>query len=125
MFNRLNTHKRKHGNCNLSSDNALARWVAHQRSKKDEISEERRERLNSLGLVWTPFDHAWQKGFFALETFRCREGHCRVPEIHFEGPYNLGAWAKEQRRKKDVMDSERRQRLNAIGFWRNPARLEA
>lgn len=121
MFSRLMDYKIKHGECNISSnhsDKFLVCWVGHQRSKKYKLSEERRDRLNRLGFVWIPFHEAWQRGFSALKNFKSREGHCSVPESHVEGTYNLGAWAKEQRRKKNSMAVSRRQELDAIGFWR-------
>ena len=121
MFGRLKDYKIKHGDCNVSSNHAdklLACWVVHQRSKKYRLSEERRDRLSRLGFVWIPFDEAWQRGFSALKRFKSREGHCSVPEAHVEGNYNLGAWAKEQRRKKGALATLRRQQLGTIGFWR-------
>jgi helicase associated protein len=119
MYSRLMDYKIKHGDCNVScnhSDKLLVCWVVHQRSRKGGLCEERRDRLNRLGFIWTPFDEAWQRGFSALKKFKSREGHCLVPEAHAEGAYNLGAWAKEQRRRKNAMAASRRRQLNAIGF---------
>ncbi len=121
MFNRLKGYKLKHGDCNIScshSDKRLVRWVAHQRSRRGRLSEERRDRLNRLGFVWIPFDEAWQRGFSALKNFKSRERHCCVPEAHVERNYKLGAWAREQRRRKHAMIASRRRQLHAIGFWR-------
>ncbi len=121
MFARLKDYKINHGDCNVSSNNAdklLACWVHHQRSKKYRLSEDRRDRLTCLGFIWTPFHEAWERGFSVLKKFKSREDHCRVPEAHVEAAYNLGAWVKEQRRKKNSMAASRRQQLDAIGFWR-------
>ena len=55
----------------------------------------------------------------ALEKFKAREGHCRVPLRHVEGEYRLGRWVSHQRKLKSTMTAERRQRLDDIGFlWR-------
>ncbi len=121
MFGRLKDYRIKHGHCNVSSSHAdklLACWVVHQRSKKYRPSDERRDPLSRLGFVWIPFDEAWQRGFSALKKFKSREGHCSVPEAHVEGTYNLGAWVKEQRRKRNAMAASRGQRLDAIGVCR-------
>jgi hypothetical protein len=44
-----------------------------------------------------------------------------VPKGHTEGSFRLGAWASNQRGKKDGMAAERRQRLDELGFeWASP-----
>ena len=37
-------------------------------------------------------EQTWQRGFSALEEFKRREGHCRVPRYYLEGDYRLGQW---------------------------------
>jgi helicase associated protein len=64
----------------------------------------------------------WEKGFDALRRFRAREGHCRTSRFHIEEGYNLGPWVSNQRYYKYKLSSDRRRRLNAIGFiwnWRD------
>ena len=39
-----------------------------------------------------------------------------VPDRHIEVTFNLGVWVGTQRRNKDTMPIERKQRLNEIGF---------
>ncbi len=97
----------------------LGSWVGRQRSNKDTMPAERRQRLDAIGFVWNPHERAWEEGFAALTAFKIREGHCRVPRGYAEGTFNLGDWVKKQRANKDAMAAERRKRLNAIGFvWR-------
>ena len=121
MFCRLKRYTDEHGHCGVHRkrlDASLIRWVGRQRMRRATLSEEQRIRLDRLGFIWNPLDEAWQRGFSALKRFKAREGHCCVPEIHVEGTYNLGVWAKEQRRRKESMTTFRKIRLNAIGFWR-------
>jgi hypothetical protein len=73
-------------------------------------------RLDALGFVWDVLTTQWDRGFSALQTFYEREGHCRVPLRHREGDYLLGQWVSAQRSRKDVLQSERRMRLDALGF---------
>jgi hypothetical protein len=84
----------------------LAGWVAAQRYLKDNLSVERKRRLE-------------ERGFAALLKFKRREGHCRVPIYYGEGKFKLGLWVSTQRRKKKVMSFKRRARLNRMGFvWK-------
>ena len=82
--------------------------------------DERRQRLDAIGFVWDTFEDDWEEGFAALRKFKAREGHCRVSQQHLEGTCKLGQWVAVQRRFKDIMPAERRQRLDAIGFVWDP-----
>jgi hypothetical protein len=103
----------REGKCNLGA------WVATQRYLKDDLSVERKKRLDRMGFVWNWGDFCWERGFAALLKFKRREGHCHVHLLHREGKYKLGSWVAVQRIKENVMSPKRRARLNKIGFaWR-------
>jgi hypothetical protein len=117
-------HARK-GHCcpsrlHVESNFNLGLWVSTQRSRKDNLSVERKRRLDAMGFVWDFRDLLWDRGFAALLKFKRREGHCHVPAFHSEGNYKLGYWVSTQRRYKKVyekeMSAERKARLNKIGF---------
>ena len=120
----LEEFKRREGHCrvprhHLEGNYKLGQWVAVQRYSKDSIAVERKARLNELGFIWSRPDWLWEKGFAALKAFKAREGHCLVPALHIEGEHKLGYWVGTQRRKKNKMSNERKQRLNRTGFvWR-------
>ena len=78
----------------------LGAWVVVQRYRKDELTVERKKRLDRIGFVWNWRDFAWERGFVALLKFKRREGHCRVNGLHREGKYKLGRWVAVQRRKR-------------------------
>ena len=64
----------------------------------------------------------WERGFAALRKFRAREGHCCPSRRHIEGGFNLGQWVSVQRYRKEFVPTERKRRLDAIGFvwdWRD------
>ena len=91
--------------------------------EKNSLSAERIERLNAEGLVWDPFEEAWELGFAAFLKFKKRERHCFVPAGHIEGGFPLGNWVAKQRgnKKKGLLSPEREKRLNAEGFiWNAP-----
>jgi hypothetical protein len=123
-FSALEEFKRREGHCRVprhypEGNYRLGQWVAVQRYNKDSIAAERKARLNELGFIWSRPDWLWEKGFAALKAFEAREAHCLVPALHIEGDLNLGHWVSTQRRKKNKMSDERKQRLNRIGFvWR-------
>ena len=94
----------------------LGQWVGVQRANEETMPPERKQRLNAIGFVWDPYGSAWEEGFAALKNFKAREGHCRVPALHVEGAFPLGRWVNKQRTNLDNLSTERRQRLNAIGF---------
>jgi len=56
----------------------LGPWVMAQRYYKDNLSVERKRRLDAIGFVWDWIDYRWEQGFTALLRFKRREGHCRV-----------------------------------------------
>src|ERR1039457_858246 len=100
----------------LEGSYRLGQWVREQRKWRDTMSVERRQRLDALGFEWDLMTLAWEEGFAALEQFKARNGHCRVPKRHIEGTYRLGGWVGTQRGQKDSMPIERRQRLDDLGF---------
>ena len=55
-FQQLVEYKRVHGNCNVpheyKANPQLGTWVRTQRTKKETMSENRRNQLNSIGFVW-------------------------------------------------------------------------
>src|SRR5215471_8882232 len=59
---------------------------------------------------------SWETGFAALSKFRARKGHSCPSRRHVEGNFNLGYWVSTQRYRKDLLPSERKRRLEAIGF---------
>jgi hypothetical protein len=61
-------------------------------------------------------DEAWNRGNAALQSFKKREGHCRVPRYHEERGYRLGQWVAVQRYAQDDLDNRRKAQLDKIGF---------
>jgi superfamily II DNA or RNA helicase len=94
----------------------LAKWVSHQRTSIDTITEDRFNRLLALGFSWDPLKDKWEEGFRALQKFHGREGHCLVPKLYSEGSYNLGNWVNKQRSKKLRLQQDRITLLDELGF---------
>ncbi len=120
-FAALKKFQAREGNClvpraHVEGRFKLGTWVGNQRTKRNLMSAEHRQRLDGIGFVWDVIGDAWEQGFAALKNFQAREGNCLVPHLHLEGTYRLGAWVGNQRGDRDKMPAERKQRLNAVGF---------
>ena len=117
-FAALSKFRRRKGHCcppryHVEGKYNLGRWVTTQRYLKDDLSAERKRRLDAIGFVWNWRDFVWERGFAALLKFKRREGHCCVPIQHREGNFRLGYWISVQRRKKNKMSAKRRARRQA------------
>jgi hypothetical protein len=123
-FAALCKFRRRKGHCcppqrHVEGKYNLGAWAIVQRYRKEDLSVERKKRLDRIGFVWNWRDFAWERGFAALLKFKRREGHCRVSRQHREDNYRLGDWVAVQRRKRDVISPQRSRRLDKIGFeWK-------
>lgn len=71
--------------------------------------------------MWDVLAYRWEEGFRHLKDYKERGGHCRVPVDHKHDGFALGAWTRVQRRDKDKMSVDRRERLDELGFvWDSP-----
>jgi hypothetical protein len=118
----------REGHCRVSSRHMegtyrLGAWVQLQRFVRDRMPVERRKRLEAIGLDWDARDAGWEEGFAKLRKFKLREGHCHVPSQHIEDRFNLGTWATYQYKIRDTMPTDRRERLEAVGFEWSKERL--
>jgi len=87
---------------------------------EDKLPSERKGRLDALGFDWDPLQMDWQEAVSYLQTFKEREGHCRVPPSYKENGFLLGSWVRRQRGDKDRMSASRRQKLDELGFVWDP-----
>jgi hypothetical protein len=116
----------REGHCNAPASHKeegfnLGSWVVTQRilHKKGKLHPDRQKRLEEIGFVIQPRSlRTWQESFLILETYKTREGDCKVPFKHKEDGANLGAWVATQRsvHKKGKLDPQRQLSLEEIGF---------
>ena len=126
-FAALSRFRKRSGHCcppqtQLEGKFRLGRWVNVQRYHKDDLSVERKRRLDRIGFIWNWNEYRWENGFKNLLKFRNREGHCRVPIFHNEGRFRLGWWVSTQRAKRQKLSGERKARLNKLAFVWKPDR---
>ncbi|MFZ4596312.1 MAG: helicase associated domain-containing protein, partial [Verrucomicrobiaceae bacterium] len=122
--------KERNGHCNApkscSEFPKLGGFVNAMRSKKatGELSQERIGLLEAIGFQWAVRDASnedvWDARFQQLIAYKEAHGNCNVPSEWSENA-QLGHWVNHQRGylKRGDMESERKRRLDEIGFdWR-------
>jgi hypothetical protein len=97
----------------------LGQWVQVGRSQK--LSDDRKARLDALGFDWDPIATQWEEAFEHLTAYVKERQECRVP-VQYRSPdgYRLGTWVFKQRQKQDNLSSDRKARLDALGFDWDP-----
>lgn len=123
MFNELLAYQALHGHVRVPSTTPnLGPWVSKQRRARDDLSAERKERLEAVpGWVWNLHSEQWETGFRYLQEFANHENHCKVP-TKYQTPdgYRLGQWVQVQRSSLESMPAERKERLEALPGWYKP-----
>jgi hypothetical protein len=121
----LEEYRIEHGDClvprkHKSTDGyAIGSWVFNQRVIRDKLAATRKARLESInGWVWQAHEEAWDTGFQYLSEYCQEHGNCLVPST-FDLPngYKLGTWVGNQRTNRELMQIERRVRLEALQGW--------
>ncbi len=122
MFEQIEAFNKKHGHCNVSQkwgkNKQLGKWVCVQRRTKDNLSPERRYKLDFIGFDWDPLETIWNHMFEQLVAFKKKHGYCNVPR----GWENrqLAQWVVTQRNTKDGQSPKRLGKLNSIRFDWDP-----
>lgn len=109
------------------SGHRLGAWVRQQREDhwSGKMSAERYRELSSLGFVWragkslrTEERATTSEVLAALEQYRNREGHLRVPMKHSEGGLHLGYWVGKWRdqHKSGLIPKDLAERLESMGM---------
>jgi superfamily II DNA or RNA helicase len=126
-FHYLTSYRKRERHCRVPAKHKengfpLGQWVSVQRLNTS-LSQERQQQLNGLGFIWDPHGTAWEEGFKHLEAFARAQKHCRVPSGYIsEDGYRLGGWVVNQRVEQDTLSTQRKSRLNALGFDWDPQR---
>jgi len=95
----------------------LGSWVRSQRYYSPEKNQEHRRKLDTLGFVWDTYQDQWDQGFQYLQAYVEQHGDTLIPNSYMAPDgYSLGQWARIQREDRNVLDQERRKKLDALGF---------
>ncbi|KAL7502770.1 hypothetical protein ACHAXN_000679, partial [Cyclotella atomus] len=112
LQNQLVEYKGNNGHCKVPHDHPLGLWAARQRSNRTKMSQERINKLESIGFDWSVrATNKWDENYAELEKYQQENGHCKVPHDH-----PLGPWAARQISKQAEMSQDRIDKLDRIGF---------
>lgn len=94
---------------------ALGSWVANQRNRKQNLTEEQINELDKLNFYWDSHAEYRSLRIKELIEFISENGHSAIP-VRYSANKKLGAWAANQRYKKDSLTKEQITELDSIGF---------
>jgi len=118
-FKLLVNFKNKHGHLKVSDSSGLVSWVRKQREffASNTLPKDRVDKLESIGFSWIPQIDTWNEYFEKLSAFKTKFGHTAVTSTS-KKYVSLFKWVSRQRteRKKNILNQERIDRLNSIGF---------
>ena len=107
------------------SDFALGEWIVYNRQRYlgGNLTQNRIERLEAIGMVWSTSNDLWEQNYAAATQYYLEHGDLEVP-IKYETPsgFGLGVWLEAQRaaHKAGELPQEQVERLDALGMdWTN------
>ncbi len=77
----------------------LGQWIADNRRfyARGDMDADRIEQLEKLGMVWSHYDVAWEKGLSAARGWAETNGHLLAPLDATHQGYRVGIWLKNAR----------------------------
>lgn len=107
------------------NDFALGEWIVYNRQRYlgGNLTQNRIERLEAIGMVWSTSNDLWEQNYAAATQYYLEHGDLEVP-IKYEtsSGFGLGVWLGAQRaaHKAGVLPQEQVERLDALGMdWTN------
>lgn len=107
------------------NDFALGEWIVYNRQRYlgGNLTQNRIERLEAIGMVWSTSNDLWEQNYAAATQYYLEHGDLEVP-IKYETPsgFGLGVWlgAQHAAHKAGELPQEQVERLDALGMdWTN------
>lgn len=107
------------------NDFALGEWIVYNRQRYlgGNLTQNRIERLEAIGMVWSTSNDLWEQNYAAATQYYLEHGDLEVP-IKYETPsgFGLGVWLGAQRaaHKAGELPQDQVERLDALGMdWTN------
>ncbi len=98
----------------------LGAWVAKLRARRATLDQHSIQALDALGFVWHPRESQFAKNMSLLQEYVALHGHARVPQRHWVGGVNLGAWVSHLRSHQADLTPEQVRQLDEASFVWNP-----
>lgn len=122
----LRQYQQQHGNADVPQNyrapdgRPLGHWLSHQRRDhaRQALAAERAAALEELGVTWSLYEAAWQRGLAHAAAYHAAHGHLDVPHNWTsEDGFGLYQWLTDQRRdlRAGTLDPGRGAQLAALG----------
>jgi len=103
----------------------LDTWLQNQRTKyrTGKLSDDRIEKLESIGMIWSPEELRWENGIMHAKAYFKEFGDLAVPQKYVSPDgYNLGTWLGTVRKnyRNGKLSAERIRQLECIGVVWDP-----
>jgi len=123
MLLKLKEFNHDQGHCNVSprdqNNYELGRWVAKQRARRGNLSDEQTRILEKLEFNWDLREETWEQMFAALMKHKLKHGDCNVPRS-YKSNQKLARWVHAQRSRRRTLNPQCVMRLNELGFVWDP-----
>lgn len=111
--------KNENGHCDVPTSHKLYKRCLNlkKRYEKGVLEEYQYNELTELGFNWEFSiynDELWELMFKMLKEFVAIHGHANVPRSYKNT--QLATWVHTQRKNKDTMPKERKEKLLSVGF---------
>lgn len=99
----------------------LGSWITSQRNayKAQKLSEDKVRKLESIGMVWSPYEQQWNVGYEHAKQFYKANGNVDMSAsyVTVDG-YRLGEWLRSQKRsyQKGTLETHRIEKLKNVGL---------
>ncbi len=93
----------------------LGLWIETQIVRQDQLSPDRKRKLNAIGLKWVKEDYAeerWNEMYTKLQAYKKKHGHCRVKKHE---DFKLAVWLQRNKRDHQKIDKDKRIKLEHLG----------
>ena len=103
----------------------LSVWIKNQRTafKQGRLDKSKTERLEAIGMVWSPSEQQWQAGYNHAAEYFAANGNLIVPQkFRCKDGFLLGSWIVAQRNayKSKKLSDDKITKLEKIGMVWSP-----
>lgn len=103
------------------NDFALGEWIVYNRQRYlgGNLTQNRIERLEAIGMVWSTSNDLWEQNYAAATQYYLEHGDLEIPSVYktADGVW-LGSWVSRQRQAlnsgSSALSSERRKLLRTL-----------
>lgn len=103
-LSKLAEYKAEYGNADVKAAYitpdgfALGKWISNIRSSAARLTNDQKQRLDGLGMIWDKAKYQWKQSYEAAKEYYFANGNLAVPrEYKTKGGFRLGIWIANQR----------------------------